>query len=137
MSFLGRIFPNPHVRDALVYLDSLDAIMEGDTGSAWWPAAKRRVRDSIAANGRSIRSAVVVDGLLVRQIVLNIVMSQMADDLAMGGDHVHRGLLGMRGKSKSVIFGKALGELVRGGFLTEDEATEARAALRADIAGAG
>lgn len=134
MSILGRLFPNSHVRDALLYLNSLDGVMDG---AAYWSQAKARVRAILLRHGAMIRSTVVVEGLTVRHIVLNLITSQMADDLGQGGDHIHRGKLGRRGVAKMVVFERALAELVTGGHISEDEATDTRVALRADIAGAG
>lgn len=102
-----------------------------------WPAAKARVRAFILRNQAAVRTAVVVDASPIKELVLNVVTSEVTADLTSGQDHVHRGRRSMSGQAKLQVYQRALGELRDLGFITEEDAEAGQAALRKDIAGAG
>lgn len=134
MSILGRLFPNPHAKDALIYLDSLDRLMAPQIA---WSGMKARVRSFLAAQQRAVRRAVVVEGMAIPEVVLNAITTETTRDLINGRDHIYRGVLSDVGKSKRAIYDGAVSKLVRSGFLTEDEARTGRAALDSDLARVG
>jgi hypothetical protein len=131
MSIFGRLFPSSHVLDALTYLDGLEGKMGEQLA---WASAKARARKFLMGHQKAIRSAVVLDRLAIQELVLNVITSEMVRDLASGQDHVYRGRLSMVGASKRAIYEAALAELVKAGYVSEDDANEGRAELASDLA---
>lgn len=115
-----RLFPNPSLRSALIYLRSLGGEFANQTA---WRSIHDRARKNLTDHAKEVENAVVVHDIAPQMVVLNTVIALAERDLTSGQQHLYRGILSRQGQSTYAVLRRALDLAVTRG-LSMDQARE-------------
>jgi len=136
MSILAKLFGGP--KEGREVIHSLDWLKRSPMGENFaFEEIDARARKLIADHPKQLQDMLIIEGHKPLQVALNLIINFCGRDLALGGEHVYRGVLGMDGKEKQKLFLQAQAMMVERGFCTQEDADEGRALMERQVKDAG
>jgi hypothetical protein len=134
VSWLRDLVVSRQVKDCIATLDIISADFDAELA---WSSLKPLIANAIRQNGKLVRSKMLRDGVLPRDIVLTLAANIALKSLGSGEHHTYRGKLSMVGSSYRVIFSTIVSQQTILGTITEDERNNALSNMADIVAEAG
>jgi hypothetical protein len=122
------------VKDCLDALKTFDADLGEEPA---WQLLKLAVAKAIRRNEGLVRSKILHDGILPRDIVLTLAASLSLEALGSGQHHIYRGRLSMTGGSYRVIFSSIVSVQKLLGTISKEDRSQALLNMASAIEDAG